>query len=65
LKREVKRLRNRVADVTKSRQEWRAEVEHLRQRLRQRDQELATLKAPPGRAGAGGKSAAGGVGLVG
>jgi uncharacterized coiled-coil DUF342 family protein len=65
LKREAKRLRNRVAGVTKSRQKWRAEVERLRQQLRQRDEELATLKALPGQAGAGEKSAAGGAGLMG
>jgi prefoldin subunit 5 len=47
LKQETKRLRNRVADVTKSREKWRAEVEQLRQQMRQRDQELAAFQAPP------------------
>jgi SMC interacting uncharacterized protein involved in chromosome segregation len=65
LKQEAKRLRNRVADVTKSREKWRAEVERLRQQVRQRDEELATLKAQPGGAEAKKKSAARPVGAAG
>jgi SMC interacting uncharacterized protein involved in chromosome segregation len=65
LKQETKRLRNRVADVTKSREKWRAEVELLRQQVRRRDEELATLKDPPGQAGAKKKSAARRAGVAG
>lgn len=41
LKVEAKRLQNRVNDVTKSREQWRAEAEQLRQRV----QELQAQKA--------------------
>jgi SMC interacting uncharacterized protein involved in chromosome segregation len=65
LKQEAKRWRNRVADVTKSREKWRAEAERLRQQVRQRDEELATLKAQPGGAEAKKKSAGRPVGAAG
>ena len=65
LKQEAKQWRNRVADVTKSRAKWRAEVEQLRLQIRQRDEELATLRAQRGPAAAKKKSAARPVGPVG
>jgi chromosome segregation ATPase len=65
LKQDAKRWRNRVADVTKSREKWRAEVELLRQQLRRRDEELATLRAQLGQAEAKKKSATHPVGTVG
>jgi predicted nucleic acid-binding Zn-ribbon protein len=43
LKVEAKRLQNRVADVTKSREKWRQETEALRQRLQALEAENAVL----------------------
>ena len=45
LKAQAKRLQNRVSDVTKSREKWRAETEQQRQRLRELDAENAELRA--------------------
>jgi hypothetical protein len=39
LKREAKRLRNRVADTSKSREKWRQEAEQLRERVRELEAE--------------------------
>jgi chromosome segregation ATPase len=44
LKTEAKRLQNRVADVTKSREKWRSETEHLRQRVAELEAQNATLR---------------------
>jgi phage shock protein A len=65
LKHKAKRLRNRVADVTKSREKWRTEVEQLRQQVRRCEEELATLKAQSMQAEAKKKSAARPVGAAG
>lgn len=41
LKVEAKRLQNRVNDVTKSREKWRAEAEQLRQRVQELEAQTA------------------------
>ena len=43
LKVEAKRLQNRVADVTKSREKWRHETEELRQRIEALEADNAAL----------------------
>jgi len=43
LKIEAKRLQNRVHDVTKSREKWRAEAEQLRQRVQELEAQTAAL----------------------
>lgn len=44
LKAEEKRLQNRVADVTKSREKWRKEAEELRQRVQELEAQAAALQ---------------------
>jgi len=44
LKVESKRLQNRVNDVTKSRERWRAEAEQARQRIRELETQNAALQ---------------------
>lgn len=44
LKVEAKRLQNRVADVTKSRQKWRNETEQLAQRVQELEAQNAALQ---------------------
>src|SRR6266705_864624 len=59
LKVEAKRLQNRVADVTKSREKWRQQAEQLSQRVRELEaqdaalQEQAALKKHGPRTGPG------------
>jgi hypothetical protein len=59
LKVEAKRLQNRVADVTKSREKWRAQAEQLSRRVQELEahnaalQEQAALKKDGPRAGPG------------
>lgn len=59
LKVEAKRLQNRVADVTKSREKWRQEAEQLSQRVQELEaqnaalEEQAALKKDRPRAGLG------------
>jgi SMC interacting uncharacterized protein involved in chromosome segregation len=43
LKADAKRLQNRVNDVTKSREEWRADAQELGQRVRELEAENAAL----------------------
>lgn len=45
LKGELKRSTNRVADVTKSREQWRTRAEAASQQLATRDAEVAALRA--------------------
>lgn len=45
LKAELKRSTNRVADVTKSREQWRTRAEAAREQLAARDAEVAALRA--------------------
>jgi SMC interacting uncharacterized protein involved in chromosome segregation len=44
LKADAKRLQNRVADVTKSRAQWREQTEALRQRVEQLEAQTASLQ---------------------
>jgi chromosome segregation ATPase len=44
LKADVKRHTNRVADVTKSREHWRAQAQAAREQLRVREAEVAALR---------------------
>ena len=44
LKADNKRLQNRVADVTKSREKWRNEAQQLRQRVQELEAETVTLR---------------------
>jgi hypothetical protein len=44
LKVEAKRLQNRVADVTKSREKWRSETEQLRQQVHELQAQTAALR---------------------
>lgn len=44
LKADAKRLQNRVADVTKSREKWRDQVEQLAQRVQELEAENAALQ---------------------
>jgi Basic region leucine zipper len=44
LKLQAKRLQNRVADVTKSRQKWRAETRELRRRIQELETQNAALQ---------------------
>jgi len=44
LKVEAKRLQNRVADVTKSREKWRQEARQLSQRVRELEAQNAALR---------------------
>jgi chromosome segregation ATPase len=59
LKVEAKRLQNRVADVTKSREKWRQQAEQMSQRVQELEaqnaalQEQAALKKDGPRAGPG------------
>ena len=41
---ELKRMRNRVADVSKSREKWRQEAEELQRRLRESEAENGQLR---------------------
>jgi SMC interacting uncharacterized protein involved in chromosome segregation len=45
LKTEAKRLRNRVADTSKSREKWRQEAEQLRERVRELEAQNEQLQA--------------------
>jgi hypothetical protein len=45
LKVETKRLKNRVADVTKSREQWRARAAELAQRVQELEAQNAALQA--------------------
>src|SRR4051794_13490564 len=65
LKQEAKRLRNRVADVTKSREKWRGGGGQLPQQGRRGGEELGTLKAQPTQAEGKKKSAARPIGTAG
>jgi SMC interacting uncharacterized protein involved in chromosome segregation len=44
LKGDAKRLQNRVADVTKSRQKWRRQAEHLSRRVQELEADNAALQ---------------------
>jgi SMC interacting uncharacterized protein involved in chromosome segregation len=44
LKRDAKRLQNRVNDVSKSREQWRDESKHLSQRIQELGAENAALQ---------------------
>lgn len=47
LKVEAKRLQNRVADVTKSREKWRNETQELRRRIQELESQNAALQEQP------------------
>lgn len=47
LKADEKRMQNRVADVTKSREKWRKEAEELRQRVQELEAQTAALQEQP------------------
>jgi chromosome segregation ATPase len=47
LKAEAKRLKNRVADVTKSRESWREQTEQLAQRVQELEAQNAALQQQP------------------
>jgi SMC interacting uncharacterized protein involved in chromosome segregation len=47
LKVEAKRLQNRVADVTKSREKWRAQAEQMSRRVQELEAQNAALQEQP------------------